>query len=862
MDSIMPPASVRMGGDEVGAPAFFGSTESHALGQADRLAALGQLAGGLAHEMNTPLGSISALAEESLELIQDRRLSAKHLAELRGHLLAIMRQSYRCSRIANRLLQFAQPRHVGGERGDFGQVVPDVIDLLTPSARAQHVVLECDLALALPVVPIGPAELEQLLHNLVQNGIDACHGGGVVRIKVRAGDGRILLVVEDTGCGIADEHLERIFDPFFTTKPVGQGTGLGLSVCHGIVAGAGGSIEVASAPGSGTRVIVWLPNAPSSRPPGRVGRVRAGEGEPRRGTLGSQRVLHDSSRRSPVVPAALLVLSIALLAAPGCLTAGPSEQPAASDGQREAKAQAQAQARSAAGLEARPAVDVEMSGATLYTHYCAACHGENGDGEGPAARFLYPKPRNFRDGHFRLVTATNMVPNDQDLMRTLERGMPGSAMFPFGHLSESDRQELVAQVRLRVRQGIEDRLRREAAEIGEKVDPAELADTLKRLAEPGLRIEIPRDLPPQGAESVSRGLAIYLKRCASCHGETGKGDGVQEQKDEAGMPIRPRDFTRGIFKGGRNRDQLYARVMLGAPGTPMPSSSASLKPDETGDLINFILSLSDSSTPDRVEHHRKRFLTWWMASPFSEEIPESLWNHVDPAPVVVSPLWWRNYDDPDLLVQAIHDGETLAIRLSWRDDTPNTQAVRPQDFPDMAAVQFFKGEREPFLGMGAAGSPVDVWLWNAAAQADLVRYADVDTAYPNMAVDLYPYETRVEGPRAHPTQSQPRDFLAAWAAGNQRSDPTHVSPGAHLHAQGFGSLTMRPRTSQAVSARGHREGNRWVVVLQRPLGVRSGEGLTINRGDRVSVAFALWDGAARDRNGQKLVSIWHDLVLE
>jgi mono/diheme cytochrome c family protein len=460
------------------------------------------------------------------------------------------------------------------------------------------------------------------------------------------------------------------------------------------------------------------------------------------------------------------------------------------------------------------------------------------------------------------VTTANLVPSDEDLMRTLERGMPGSAMFPFGHLSEGDRQELVVQVRLRVRQGVEDRFRREAAEFGETVSPAELAETLRRKTQPGPRIEVPRGLAPTGAGSVARGLALYLKSCASCHGENGKGDGVQEQKDEAGIPIRPRDFTRGTFKGGRDRGQLYARIMLGAPGTPMPFSSAALKPGEAGDLINFILSLSDPSTSDRVEHRRRRLLGWWMTTPFSEEVPESVWSHVEPTPVVVSPLWWRNYDDPDLQVQAVHDGRTLAVRLSWRDETPDAQAVRPQDFPDMAAVQLFKGEREPFLGMGAADGPVDVWLWNAAAEADLARYADVETAYPNMAVDQYPFEGRTDAPGAHPTARQPRDFLTAWAAGNQRSDPTRVLPGASLQAQGFGSLTMHPRASQAVSARGRREGDRWVVVLRRPLSAPSGAGLGLARGDRVSVAFALWDGAARDRNGQKLVSIWHDLVLE
>ncbi|MFI5456381.1 MAG: ethylbenzene dehydrogenase-related protein [Isosphaerales bacterium] len=548
---------------------------------------------------------------------------------------------------------------------------------------------------------------------------------------------------------------------------------------------------------------------------------------------------------------ALAGMVLALLDAPGC---GRSEPPAAP--------RAAAPAAPAAIPQVARTVGAEASGPQLYSRYCAACHGEDGDGNGLAARFLYPKPRNFREGQFRLLTTTNHVPSDEDLMRVLERGMPGSAMFPFGHLPEGERRELVAQVRQRVRGGIEDRLRREAKQFGEQVDPNELAKTLSRGTQPGPRLAVPRDLPAPGADSVARGLALYRKTCVSCHGETGKGDGVQEQKDDSGMPIRPRDFTRGIFKGGRGRDQLYARVMLGAPGTPMPDSSATLKPAEAGDLVNFILSLSDASTQERVEHQRRRLLVGATSTPFSDEVSETVWARVEPTPVVVSPLWWRDHDDPDLRVQAVHDGQALAVRMSWRDDTRDAQAVRPQDFPDMAALQLFKGAREPFLGMGAADGAVDVWLWNAAAQADLEQYADVDTAYPNMAVDQYPFEDGKDGPRAHPTERQPRGFITAWEAGNLRSDPTRVAAGGDLLAKGFGSLTMRPRVSQAVSAAGHRQGNRWVVVLRRPLRPPADAGVMLAPGDRVSIAFALWNGAARDRNGQKLVSIWHDLVLE
>ncbi len=435
-------------------------------------------------------------------------------------------------------------------------------------------------------------------------------------------------------------------------------------------------------------------------------------------------------------------------------------------------------------------------------------------------------------------------------------------MFPFTHLSEADRRALVEVVKTFVHDGVVDRVKKEAAEFGEEVKPEELATALKIRMAPGPALVVPGDLPKPDEGSVARGKALYLKTCASCHGNTGKGDGVQEQKDEFGLPIRPRDFTRGIFKGGRDRDQLYARIMLGVPGTPMPASPQ-LKPSEAGDMINYILSLSDPATAEKVEHKRTRIVARKLDTPLGETITDSAWTNPS-IPIVVSPLWWRDDADPDLHVLAIHDGQTLAIRLSWRDTTRNETAVRPQDFADMAAVELFQGDRsqEPFLGMGAHDGAVDLWLWNAATQADRAAYADVDSTYPHMSVDFYPFEKAVEAARPHATAGQPREFLPAWAVGNQRSDPTHILPGSNLQAQGPGSTTLRPRASQIVVSKGEWRDGTWSVVLRRPLLVESQAGIPLEPGQRRSIAFAIWDGAAGDRNGQKLVSIWHDLELE
>jgi DMSO reductase family type II enzyme heme b subunit len=495
-------------------------------------------------------------------------------------------------------------------------------------------------------------------------------------------------------------------------------------------------------------------------------------------------------------------------------------------------------------------------GEQLFANYCAACHGEKGDGNGPAARFLYPKPRNFGEGKFRLASTENHVPTNADLMNVITRGMPGSAMFPFGHLSEEERHALVAQVRRLTRTGIETRLKSDLAKSGDQVDPAEVEELVDEQTKVTQSIELPQDLPAPGPESVARGRDLYKVSCMPCHGETGKGDGVQDQRDDNGMPTRPRDFTRGIFKGGREPIELYARIRLGMRGTPMPANR--LEPAKIGDLINYVLSLSDPAAQARVEHKRTRLVAKRLGASLSGPISQETWQAAKPVPIVVSPLWWRNYDEPALEVSAVHDGKELAIRLTWRDATRDDRPVRPQDFEDMVAVQLFKGTPEPFLGMGATNQPINVWLWRARWQSG----ADLESVYPNMAVDMYPFEKPATGPIPHPTANQAPEFLTAKAAGNLSADSAGDVQGSNLQARGFGTLTMRPRVSQLVNASGSWKDGRWTVVLRRPLQVQDGGGIELAPGEKLSSGFAVWDGSAGDRNGQKLVSIWHDLELE
>ncbi len=221
--------------------------------RAEKLAALGTLAAGLAHELNNPIGIMSSRIEV---MLMEGEALPRHVHE---DLEVLHRQAQRVARITQGLLTFA--RSSAGERGpvDLNHIVRETLLLAENPIAKGGVKVTAELAPDLPAI-LGDADtLQQVMLNLVTNARDAVDTGGEIRIvtRRRETDRMIELVVSDTGRGIAPEDLARIFDPFFTTKPTG--TGLGLSLTHGIVREHGGTIDVESAPGRGTRFILAFP---------------------------------------------------------------------------------------------------------------------------------------------------------------------------------------------------------------------------------------------------------------------------------------------------------------------------------------------------------------------------------------------------------------------------------------------------------------------------------------------------------------------------------------------------------------------------------------------------------------------------
>lgn len=225
--------------------------------------------------------------------------------------------------------------------------------------------------------------------------------------------------------------------------------------------------------------------------------------------------------------------------------------------------------------------DLLALGRQVYESRCIGCHGPKGDGNGAAATFLSPKPRDFTVGVFKFrTTPSGSLPTDGDLYRTITRGVRWTAMPTWHELSDKERMAVAGYIKT-----FSSRFKDEAPE-------------------PPLLIGDPPKATP---ELVARGKDLYVKaKCFQCHGPGGKGDGpsADEMKDLAGFPIRPVDFTRGQFKGGSSVRDIFRTMSLGLDGTPMPSFADSMSEPERWAISYYVLSLSawiDPLTGNRLE---------------------------------------------------------------------------------------------------------------------------------------------------------------------------------------------------------------------------------------------------------------------
>jgi two-component system NtrC family sensor kinase len=224
-----------------------------------QLASIGQLAAGVAHEINNPLALINETAGYVKDLFSIKQ-QYKNDPELVEHIDSIIETVDRCGTITRQLLGFSRRFDVQVQPVDLKKMVSDVLNFHKKEAEYRDISIHADIPDSIPLIETDRGKLQQIILNLVNNAFQATDNGGLLELQCDLdGDERVCLTIRDTGCGISEAHLKKIFEPFFTTKKEGRGTGLGLSITYGLVKKLHGEIRVQSKQGEGTTFVVTLP---------------------------------------------------------------------------------------------------------------------------------------------------------------------------------------------------------------------------------------------------------------------------------------------------------------------------------------------------------------------------------------------------------------------------------------------------------------------------------------------------------------------------------------------------------------------------------------------------------------------------
>jgi DMSO reductase family type II enzyme heme b subunit len=325
------------------------------------------------------------------------------------------------------------------------------------------------------------------------------------------------------------------------------------------------------------------------------------------------------------------------------------------------------------------------AGKAVYQLKCIGCHGEKGDGKGPAAELLVPQPRDFTSGIYKIRTTANKVPSDQDLFKVMTDGMPGTSMPAWKVLPEKDRWNLVAYIK------------------------AFAADKFKEAPK---KLDLPKEVS-SSAESIKRGKEMFEAiECNKCDGPS-----RPELKDEWGHSIAPANLTKPWnFRGGASRTDIAMRLGAGVLGTPMPSFIDSVeKPEDIWHLTNYILSLGPDSP---------HYATLVTVTAVSDAIPDDpnadFWKKLTPnniplmGQVIVDP---RNFNPSiDLVsVRAVYNDKEIAFHLTWDDPTQSADDPAKKLFADAISLQFppqpSSGTERPYFLMGDASDAVYLLRW-------------------------------------------------------------------------------------------------------------------------------------------------------
>ena len=526
----------------------------------------------------------------------------------------------------------------------------------------------------------------------------------------------------------------------------------------------------------------------------------------------------------PAAPTTLLLASILLVPFTGSCS-GPMEGRRPGDSGVETS-----------GLAARSRAEHLLRGTELFRLHCEVCHGERGAGGGEASAYLFPAPRDFSRGRFKLVSTTRGAPLESDLVHTLMRGMPGSAMPSFGWLPEEDLWSLAAFVRQLATEGLAQRLTTEFAH-GEGRSPAEARGQAEGIARDRLSaaeaIEVPVR-PKATAAVLARGKELFQERCAACHGTDGSGRRDRPRPDEDGQLNWARDFTAGFLQGGASYEDLVHRIVAGMPGTAMPGND--LAPDDLAALALYVRRLIPPGAEDALMQTRGELVAKWVRA-LPEDPDDAVWDSAPRLIVNLAPLAWSDKSINAVSLSALHDGQRLAVKIAWHDRSDDTGQAFEAGLVDACAVQFSNADAPPLFGMGTALDPTTIWHWKAA--------------WPEDFDDLLRSEVLPHGRAVGRTEGAVLDAPLWRPARAQSSQQAQA-----YSARGLGNLDQ---TDLLPRVRSRWSDGSWRVLFS---GIPYPSERPLTSGAELNLALAVWNGAAGDHGARKSISIWQQLRIE
>lgn len=485
-------------------------------------------------------------------------------------------------------------------------------------------------------------------------------------------------------------------------------------------------------------------------------------------------------------------------------------------------------------------------GKELYGKFCSQCHGDAGDGNGPAAIHLNPLPRNFTTGKFKVrTTPSGAVPTTGDLVHIIKTGMPYSSMPAWPNFTDDELTSLAYFVKSF------------AAEFNNP-------DFIKP------PVDLPK-APSLTKDSVAKGRTVYEQTgCIACHGNVGRGDGTSAKtlKDDLGHPIKPADFTqRWTFRGGPTREDIFRTMTTGLNGTPMPAFGDALTAEQRWQITDYMYSLGDGDDP----HYANLIHVKHVDDPID---PSKGAAGFAGAPVARLPLLGqitepgREFHPPmsSVLVQAVYDADSLAVLVRWDDMSAETsgtnspalvvpiedESASSSASAEPAAAQKTDEWGQPIAAPAAAAPKTDEWgqpiatPGAAAAQPAGSEFSDA------VAIQL---------PVQMPGGARKPYFIFGDASNPVDLWFVDLAKGAATQWTGKGSGSVEASDAADVTATAHYDQGEWSVIFKRSLHPDGG-GIAFAPGQFVPVAFTVWDGFSRDRGNKRALTAWYNFYVE